>query len=180
MQINTGKKSIIAILLLYPLLCSAQKYGIRTNILGLATGSFNIEASVALSDKWTLHMPFSWNPFILKGNYKIQHIAVEPGARFWFWHSYTGLFCGSQTILAKFNVGINDYRYQGWTAGESVSVGYSYMLSRKWNIEAELEAGMFWTEYDKYQRPLCGEYEDSGKRIFIGPGRVSVAIVYIF
>lgn len=174
------KKFLIIWILLFPIVCNAQKYGIKTNIIGLATGSFNIEASVALSSKWTLHFPFSWNPFNIGKNYKIQHLIGEPGARLWFWHNYTGYFIGIQAIAAVFNIGVNDYRYYGWATGAAVSGGYTFMLSRRWNLETEIGIGACWSEYDIYKRPKCGEYEDSKRKLIVGPEKVSLAIMYIF
>jgi len=176
----TMKKLFLVLILLFPVMCSAQKYGIKTNIIGLATGSFNIEASVALSNKWTLHFPFSWNPLSIEENYKIKHLVLQPGARWWFWHSYTGYFIGIHVLSAIYNIGVNDFRYQGWAAGAAVSGGYSFMLSRRWNLETEIGIGACWCEYDIYERPICGEYESSVNKLIIGPSRISIAIVYIF
>lgn len=171
---------IICLLVLAPALCSAQKYGVRTNIVGMATGSLNLEASLALSNKWTLHLPVSYNPFVLRDNIKVRHLMVQPGARWWFWHSYAGLFIGAQAIGGKYNIAVTDYRYQGWAAGMGVSSGYAWMVTSKWNIEAEIGAGGWYSEYDKYQRPLCGEYEGSLKRILYGPTRASISLMFIF
>jgi hypothetical protein len=153
---------IICLLVLAPVLCSAQKYGVRTNIIGMATGSLNIEASLTLSNKWTLHL------------------LTQPGARWWLWHSYAGLFIGAQAIGGKYNIAVTDYRYQGWAAGMGVSSGYAWMVTSKWNIEAEVGAGGWYSEYDKYQRPLCGEYEGSFKKILYGPTRASISLMFIF
>lgn len=180
MQKIIRRHFIVLILLFFPIMGNAQKYGIKTNIFGLATGSFNIEASLALSDKWTLHLPFSWNPFSIGKNYKIQHLVVQPGARWWLWHSYTGLFFGGQVIAVKYNIALNEYRYQGWAAGAAVSAGYSFMLSRRWNLETEAGIGAFWAEYDVYDRPMCGDFVNTAKNLLIRPSRISLAIVYIF
>ena len=175
------RKTIAAVILAFMVtICQAQKFGIRSNLAGLALGSINIEVSKAISDKITLHFPISWNPFTFGENEKIKHIAIQPGIRLWQWHSYSGLFYGVQTIRIVCNIGINEFRYYGSGVGGSLSVGYSKMLTRSLNIEVEMGLGGGWIAYDKYQRNLCGEFEGSWQGFMVGPTRFSLSIMYIF
>lgn len=174
------RKLIICLLVLAPVLCSAQKFGVRINIIGMATGSLNLEASLALSNKWTLHLPVSYNPFVVRDNFKVKHLMTQPGARWWHWHSYSGLFIGAQAIAGKFNIAITDSRYQGWGAGVGLSTGYAWMVTSKWNIEAEVGAGALYSVYDQFQRPHCGEFEGSFRRILYGPTKASISLMFIF
>lgn len=175
------RKAIAAVILaLMATICQAQKFGIRSNMIGLATGSLNVEVSTAISDKITLHFPISFNPFTFDENKKIKHTAIQPGIRLWQWHSYSGLFYGIQAIAIVFNIGIKEFRNYGSGVGGSLSVGYSKMLTKNLNIEAETGLGGGWIAYDKYQRQLCGEFEGSWRGYKIGPTRVSISIMYIF
>ena len=55
---NTGKKLFLcAGLLAFFLSVSAQSYSLRTNVIGLATTNLNLEASMTLNRKWSLHLP---------------------------------------------------------------------------------------------------------------------------
>ncbi|MFA5849488.1 MAG: DUF3575 domain-containing protein [Bacteroidales bacterium] len=175
------RKAIAAVIIAFmATICQAQKFGIRSNLIGLATGSLNIEVSKAISDKITLHFPISWNPFIFDNNKKINHTAIQPGIRLWQWHSYSGLFYGIQAIGIVCNIGIKEFRYYGSGVGGSLSFGYSRMLTKNLNIEAETGLGGGWIAYDKYQRQLCGEFEGSWRGYKICPTRVSISIMYIF
>ena len=61
---NTGKKLFLcAGLLAFFLSVSAQSYSLRTNVIGLATTNLNLEASMTLNRKWSLHLPVQYNPF---------------------------------------------------------------------------------------------------------------------
>jgi len=170
----------LLIMIFYPGVCLSQKYGISSNLAGLATGSLNIEASVAISRKVSLHLPVSWNPFIIGDNYKINHIVIQPGARWWLWHSYDELFIGIQEVTGFYNIAISDVRYEGWSTGISLSCGYAWMLSSKWNVEFEAGVGCLFCKYDKYYRPKCGEYLGSAEKIIYGPTRLSLSLMYIF
>lgn len=175
------RKAITAVILaMIPTICQAQKFGIRSNLIGLASGSLNVEVSKAISDRITLHLPFSWNPFTFVENKKIKHTAIQPGIRLWQWHSYSGLFYGMQAIGIVYNIGIEEFRYYGSGVGGSLSIGYSKMLTKSLNIEAEAGLGGGWIVYDKYERPLCGEFEGSWRGYMAGPTRASISIMYIF
>lgn len=64
MRMNTGKKLFLcAGLLAFFLSVSAQSYSLRTNVIGLATTNLNLEASMTLNRKWSLHLPVQYNPF---------------------------------------------------------------------------------------------------------------------
>jgi len=161
-------------------MCQAQRYGARCNIAGLVSGNLNLEASLAITDKLTLHLPLSWNPFAPAENYKFKHIFIQPGTRWWLWHSYTELFIGFHGITGIYNIALKRSRYEGWGAGAGISCGYAWLLTPKWNIEAELGAGCLYSEYDKYQRIKCGEYEGNFKGFIYGPSRISVSLMFIF
>lgn len=67
---NTGKKLFLcAGLLAFFLSVSAQSYSLRTNVIGLATTNLNLEASMTLNRKWSLHLPVQYNPFSLRTEY---------------------------------------------------------------------------------------------------------------
>lgn len=47
---------------------AAQSYSLRTNLLGLGTANLNLEASMTLNRKWSLHLPLQYNPFTFSKN----------------------------------------------------------------------------------------------------------------
>ena len=60
---------LLGSLLAFTLGVSAQSYSLRTNVLGLATTNLNLEASMTLGRKWSLHLPVQYNPFRFSKNY---------------------------------------------------------------------------------------------------------------
>lgn len=158
----------------------SQKYGISSNAIGLATGTLNIEGSVATSNKISFHLPVMWNPFSFNENKKIKHIALQPGMRFWTWHSYSGTFFGIYSTAISFNTGLNEHRYSGKAIGIGLSAGYAKMLSKNLNIEAELGYSYGYTEYETFVRVQCGDYVRSYKGPIHAPTKASISIMYIF
>lgn len=166
-------------LLLTPYHCKAQSHSLGINMAMLAVGSMNIEFSKAISQKITFHIPFSWNPMTFNNNKKIKHLMIQPGIRWWKWHSYSGYFGGANITAVQFNGGIKTFRYFGKGRGVTLSAGYAKMISKRWNIEAE--AGIFWgwVSYDKYNRELCGDYQGSRQNFIFYPGKISLSLIYI-
>ncbi|MDR1919027.1 MAG: DUF3575 domain-containing protein, partial [Tannerellaceae bacterium] len=54
----------------------AQYYTLSTNLAAWAVGSINLEASASLGRKVSLHLPLQYNPFVLGGGRRVQHLTV--------------------------------------------------------------------------------------------------------
>ncbi|MCF0256786.1 DUF3575 domain-containing protein [Bacteroides heparinolyticus] len=163
---------------------SAQFYSIRTNLVGLATGNLNAEGSMALSTRWSIHLPVQYNPFDLWEDAKLKNITVAPGIRYWMRETYgRGCFFGLHGVFSYFNAGGifgHRYRYQGTAWGGGLSIGLARPLSRHWNIEFELGGGIVWADWERFRCAHCGRRvgKDSGLRLL--PTRTAVNLVYLF
>lgn len=166
-------------LLLNPNNCNAQSHSLGVNMATLAVGSLNIELSKAISQKVTLHLPLSWNPVTFGNNKKIKHLMVQPGIRWWKWHSYSGYFGAANITALRFNTGIKSFRYYGTGAGITLSGGYAKMISKRWNLEAQMGLYWGWVNYDKYSREKCGDYQGSWRGLKFSPANLSFSLIYI-
>ncbi len=76
---------------------------------------------------------------------------------------------------------LSDRRYQGWFAGAGVAYGYSWILGRHWNIEAEIGAGWIYTRYDVFPCAACGTRLASClSHNYFGPTKAAVNLVFVF
>ena len=90
-----------------------------------------------------------------------------------------GHFAGAHLMGGQYNVGgldfdfkflgtnlssLKDSRYEGWFVGAGVSYGYSWILNKHWNIEAELGIGWTYNRYDVYPCTVCGRKIRSKRR----------------
>lgn len=160
-----------------------QAYSLRTNVLGLASTNLNIEGSIAISRKWSLHLPVQYNPFIFKDNRQFRNIYVAPGARYWFLESYLGGFIGLYATTGKYSVGKlfgSEYRYEGVGYGIGLSLGKAYQLGKNWNFEWEIGYGCTWLNYEKYKCKRCGDLVEYNHGWYIRPTRAALNIVYLF
>ena len=162
---------------------SAQSYSLRTNIIGLASTNLNIEASMTLNRNWSLHLPIQYNPFIFHDRKQFRNFYMAPGARYWLLQSYIGSFIGMYGTGAVYSVGNifgNKHRYEGSAYGLGVSLGHAYQLSRRWNFEWEIGAGLSWVDYKKFQCYKCGDLVSREDGIRFLPNRLALNIVYLF
>mgnify|MGYP002577225924 CR=1 FL=1 len=179
------RKSLLLIcgLLALALSAPAQSYSLRTNVLGLGTANLNLEGSMTLGRKWSLHLPLQYNPFKFSQNRQFRNFYAAPGVRYWLLESYMGGFVGMYGTAGTYSVGNlfgSKYRYEGEGYGLGVSIGRSYQLGRQWNMEWEVGAGAVWLAYDKYLCKRCGDLvgRDYGWRFL--PTRAALNLVYLF
>ena len=60
-----------------------------------------------------------------------------------------------------------------------MSVGYQWVLSNRFNIEASLGIGYVHARYDKYKCATCGKKLGKGDADYIGPTRAAISIIYM-
>ena len=173
-----------------------QKMAFKTNLLDDAILNVNIGAEIGLAPKWTLDVPVSINAWNLSHQRKWKHWYVQPGVRRWFCDRFAGHFIGVHAHGGQYNIGgfdgkinmlgtdfrkLKDSRYQGWFAGAGISYGYSWILAKHWNIEAEIGFGWSYTRYDRFECLGCGRKVESGKsHNYVGPTKAAINVVYSF
>lgn len=169
----------------------SQNIGIKTNALYWATTTPNIGAEIAVGRKWTIDASGGYNPWEFGDNKKIKHWAAQSELRYWLCDTFEGHFLGVHAQGGEFNIsGINlpnfifgshseDYRYQGFFIGAGISYGYQWILSPRWNMEANIGLGYNHIKYDKFEPCNCGEQLDSKSTNYFGPTRIGLSFIYL-
>ena len=92
-----------------------------------------------------------------------------------------GGFDGKVNFLGTDARKLKDSRYQGWFVGAGVAYGYAWILSRHWNLEAEIGFGYSYTRYDRFPCAVCGTKLESDKpQHYVGPTKIAINLVYLF
>lgn len=190
---NKPKLLIVVIGLLCVLnSASAQVVGIKTNLVADATTTMNVALEIATAPKNTLDLYVNYNPWELGNGKLIKHLLVQPEYRFWFCEKFAGSFLGVHLHGGLFNMtgvklpfdmypGLQTNRYEGEFIGGGVSYGYQWVLSKHWNLEANIGAGYAFINYDRYQCGDCGKRLEKDKdKHYFGPTKAALSIVYIF
>lgn len=172
----------------------AQEVAVKTNLLSDATLSPNIGIEVGLRPHWTFDFSGEINAWKVNDR-SWRHWLVQPELRYWLCDRWQGHFFGIHLIGGQFNLNNIDvpdffgnhfkkaatYRYQGWGVGAGIAYGYSWILSKHWNIEAEIGIGWIYNRYDKFPCATCGrKLKKNAVHNYVGPTKASINLVYLF
>lgn len=173
-----------------------QNVALKTNLLYDASATINLGLEFGLSPKWTLDVSGNYNPWTFKDNMKWKHWLIQPEFRYWFCEKFSGHFLGFHLHGGEYNVNnfdpqfnifnsklknIKDNRYEGWFAGAGIAYGYTWVLNKHWNIEAELGFGYAYSVFDKFECVDCGDKLESDKKHhYVGPTKAAINLVYVF
>ena len=180
----------------------AQQVALKTNALYWATTTPNLGMEVGLGRRTTIDLMAGYNPFTLNKelNKKVKHISLMPEVRYWFCESFNGHFIGINGNYSQFNVSaipvpnvffdimapsheVGDpktTRNQGWAAGAGITYGYQWILGKRWNLEATLGLGYWYTVYDQFESRKCGLFQNTIERHMVGPTRCGLSFIYLF
>lgn len=186
------KKILIYIVFMVGLLSTesrAQKLAVKSNLLYDATTTMNLGLEVSLAHKWTLDIPVNINPWKF-GDTRLKHWGIQPELRYWFCESFNRTFIGIHGHYADFNVGgwpswgfisenMQNMRYQGHLYGGGVSIGHSWILKRRWSIEASVGVGYAHIVYEKYPCATCGTKQKDTSKNYLGPTKASISLIYL-
>ena len=163
---------------------AAGKGSISTNVAGYANLlTLNAEGSVPVSRRWTVNAGLKYNPFAFgKEKFRNKQQAYYAGMRYWPWHSYSGWWMSGKIQYQEFNAGGlgRAETSEGDRLGLGLGAGFAYMVGKHFNVEfgASLWGGMEW--FTSYSCPVCGDLEESGRKFFVLPCDIVIAISYIF
>ncbi|MDE6113849.1 DUF3575 domain-containing protein [Barnesiella sp. WM24] len=174
----------------------AQKVAVKTNLLYDALLNVNAGVEVGLAPRWTVDVSADYNSWTLSHDRKWKHWFLQPEARYWFCERFSGHFVGAHLVGGQYNVGglkngikflgtdfslLSDRRYQGWFAGAGVAYGYSWIIDRHWNFEAEIGFGWTYSRSDVYPCATCGTKLAEGKaHNYVGPTKAALNLIYTF
>ena len=175
---------------------NAQDVAVKTNLLMDATLSPNLGIEIGLAPRWTIDITGQFNDWNMSHGRKWKHWYAQPEARYWFCDRFAGHFIGIHAFGGQYNIGnlhnsikflgtdfsnLTDYRYQGWFVGGGIAYGYDWILSRHWNLEAEIGFGYAYSRYDKFECEDCGKKVESDKsHNYVGPTKAAITLVYTF
>lgn len=179
------KKLILLIAVIWALAtqASAQSFSVRSSLTMLATATPNIEVSVPLSKKVSLHLPVLYNPWIFGDNSRFQQLTTMPGIRLWQQQCGVHYFCSFYGIATRYHVGgwmDRKYRYDGTGFGAGAGFGYSLVLGDHWNLDFEGGIGLIWADYDKCGWQSGSHRYGSYRSLKLIPTKLDISLLYFF
>lgn len=192
---------IFFILLFSGISADAQRIGVKTNALYLATSTPNIGIEYAFADRFSLELEGGYNPWTLDSdrNMKAKHFLISPEVRYWFCESFHGHFIGINANYTLFNISavsvpalffpvrssrgviedLKEGRGEGWAVGAGLTYGCSWPIARRWNLECTVGLGYWYTDYDKFESRKCGLFQEHVSHGAFGPTALGVSFIYL-
>lgn len=193
---------IIFFLLLFSgISVNAQRIGVKTNALYLATSTPNIGLEYAFADRFSLELEGRYNPWTLDSdrNMKAKHFLVSPEVRYWFCEAFNGHFIGINANYTLFNLSgvdvpavffpsarsamvledLKNRRSEGWAAGAGLTYGCVWPIARRWNLECTVGLGYWYTDYDKFESRKCGLFQEHVSHGAFGPTALGISFIYL-
>jgi len=169
----------------------AQNIGVKTNLLYDATSTPNIGAEIGVGRRSSLQLFYGWNPWKFSETKKLRHWSLMPEYRRWFCSTMNGHFIGVHALGGQFNMGgvklpfgafpeLRDHRYEGWYVGGGLTYGYSWILSKHWNLEAAIGVGYAYIDYKKFECETCGKEIKDDHKNYVGPTKTALNLIYVF
>lgn len=173
----------------------AQEVAVKTNILSDIVLSPAGSVEVGLAPKWTAELTGQINAWSIN-DHTWKHWMLMPEGRYWFCQRFSGHFIGAHVLGGQYNFGnlhnnikflgtdfskLTDERHQGWMVGAGIAYGYSWILDRHWNLEAEIGLGWVHTWYDVYPCANCGtKLRSNQHHNYYGPTKAAINLIYTF
>ncbi len=186
-------------LLLCPGRAEAQRISVGTNAVEwLNLGTVNGELGVGINRFFSFHVGARYNNWSFRKSspedrfeeptgesekqFENRKRAFSAGLRYWPWYYFSGLWFYLRGQWMEYNRGglINHSAEEGEAYGVGIGAGYSYMLSKHWNVEFGIGLWGGKKEFTKYNCTNCGRVIGEGKKSFILPDDAFVSIVYLF
>lgn len=184
-------------------LVAHSQTAVKTNILYDATTTPNIGVETGLGNKNTIQIFYGFNPWTFHsdthGDRKAKHWLLMPEYRWWTCSRFNGQFFGLHLMGGQFNAGnvdiplpglffsgdnlskgARDYRYQGGYVGGGFTYGWQWIVSRHFNVEAEIGVGYNHVWYSKYPCYECGARIEKSGTNYAGITKLGLSLLYIF
>ena len=120
----------------------AQRVGISTNLLGIATLSANADIEIVIGDKSSLSIGASGAPWRFNEKISLKHILISPEYKYWFSQAMYWHYLGANFMYTAYRVRFNDKKYEGNIAAFGVTYGYSLILGKRWNFVPSVGLGV--------------------------------------
>ena len=158
----------------------AQRIGLKTNALYWAAASPNIGAEFRLNRHVTLNMEGVANRLKVGSKVDTRLWSFSPEVRYWFSaRPQAGHFLGLMGTTSTYNLMLGDTRHNGDAIGGGLTYGYSFVLGRRWSLEATLGGGMVKIREKKTAKNAPEPGKANNIKWMAAPLKAGVTFVYI-
>lgn len=177
----------IAVAFFAVMTAEAQRVALKTNALYWATLTPNLSAEFRMSRHFSLNLDASFNPGLesvtktfLKDNTTTELATFSPEVRYWFSaRPQAGHFVGAMALGSIYKIGYKGNIHEGDALGAGLTYGYSFVIHRRWSIEATAGLGIVHLRERKYPTGWEKPADFTDKRTTFAPLKLGLSVVYI-
>lgn len=157
----------------------AQRVGIKTNALGWVAASPNLGVEFRPSRHFTLNIEALASPLKMD-KLRTTHLTITPEVRYWFSaRPQAGHFVGINALASAYHLAWNDTHHRGDAFGAGVTYGYSWVLGRRWSLEATAGIGLLHQRDKEFADGTLEPASPNNSRTRLAPTKLGVSFVYI-
>lgn len=167
----------------------AQKAAVSINAGELVlAGGIGAEVNYAVAQHWSADMGVRVNPWTFnranpEKQSQYRHQTYSIGARYWPWYVYSGFWFGAKLQYQEYSRGGFGGRLaseEGDAFGLGAELGYSWMLSHRFNLNFGVGGWGGITDYTSFSCTHCGRILESGRKFFVLPNELIIGLVFVF
>lgn len=177
--------SLVFLLLVGAQTMCAQQVAVKTNGLILLAGVPNLGCELVVGERSSVDLSFY-------GGYKpygsdIKIMGVQPEYRYWFnGRPMVREYIGIAALGASYDIHWGKHIYDGDAVGVGITMGYSMVLGKRFNLEFSAGFGAVYFKhqqyfendnFEDYQANNPGKTNARGYKLF--PAKLGVSISYI-
>lgn len=167
---------VLAMLVKVSPVFSQNKLAISTNMVEWVDGAtLNMDASYSFGAHWSMVAGVDYNPY--KSDDKRREFSM--GAKYWPWYVYSGWWFSARAQYQEFSQ-LSQQLSEGDRYGASLSIGYSRMIGKHFNLDV---GWALWTGYEHYKVygcQTCARIREQGENYFLMPDKIILSISYVF
>lgn len=171
--------TMAALLAMIGLPMMAQRVSVKTNALYWAGATPNIGVEFRLNRHFTLNVEGLGNRFKAGSKLDTRVLGFMPEARYWFSiRPQAGHFVGLMGMATDYDITLKNKIHKGDAVGAGVTYGYSFVLSRRWSMEATAGLGVLNVRKVDHRK---GEPEPASatSSLKLTPMKLGLSFVYI-
>lgn len=157
----------------------AQRVSVKTNALYWAGATPNIGVEFRLNRHFTLNVEGLGNRFKAGSKLDTRVLGFMPEARYWFSiRPQAGHFVGLMGMATDYDITLKNKIHKGDAVGAGVTYGYSFVLNRRWSIEATAGLGVLGVRKVDHAKSEP-EPASAKSSLKLAPMKLGLSFVYI-
>lgn len=159
----------------------AQRMALKTNTVEYLILSPNLTYEARLSRVLSLQIGLAMNPISKDiAGFKAANFRVEPELRYWFNRPMARHFVAFSATAGAYSLQFKDRFIKGDAVGAGFSYGYAWVLSKHWNMEAEIGVGLATIHAYDYKGKNNCPGKANYRKVLPVPIRFGFSFAYVF